>query len=134
MKKKKKGKKKELAGKKPTKFNSTKFVELQNNLRSHQATLVEYENEKELEDEAPLEHEEYEKENELVEDEPEVNDLTCNICKKILASEKGLKIHMTKTHVNTDSVVSSSSFSCNLCDKVSVSERGLKIHKSKAHC
>ena len=55
---KKKGKKKELAGKKPTKFNSTKFVELQNNLRSHQATLVEYENEKELEDEAPLEHEE----------------------------------------------------------------------------
>ena len=55
---KKKGKKKELAGKKTTKFNSTKFVELQNNLRSHQATLVEYENEKELEDEAPLEHEE----------------------------------------------------------------------------
>ena len=97
-------------------------------------TLVEYENEKELEEEAPLEHEEYEKETELVEVEPEGNTLTCNVCKKLLASEKGLKIHMTKTHVSTDSVVSSSSFSCNLCDKVSVSERGLKIHKTKAHC
>ena len=46
---KKKGKKMELAGKKPTRFNSTKFLQLQNNLRDHQATLVQFEKEKELE-------------------------------------------------------------------------------------
>ena len=37
---KKKANKKELAGKKPTKFNSTKFYELQNNLRDKESTLL----------------------------------------------------------------------------------------------
>ena len=53
----KKGKSKELAGKKPTKFNTTKFIELQNDLREHQATLIDFEREKDLEhdqDQFPL--------------------------------------------------------------------------------
>ena len=40
---KKKANKKELAGKKPTKFNSTKFYELQNNLRDKESTTLQFE-------------------------------------------------------------------------------------------
>ena len=82
---KEKGKRKELAGKKPTKFNSTKFVEYSCWIREGKRTWGR----------RPLE--EYEKEKELIEDKTEGNTLSCNVCKKILASEKGLKIHMKKT-------------------------------------
>ena len=50
----KKAKYKDLAGKKLTMFNLTKFITLQDNLRQHQATIVDYEMDKE----ENLQHEE----------------------------------------------------------------------------
>ena len=123
---KKKGKSKELAGKKPTKFNTTKFIALQNDLREHQATLVDFEKEKDLEDDNN-------KDQELVQEDPEANSLSCNLCHKSFASEKGMKIHMKKLHASKDTGVTASSIICDFCSKTFGSEKGLKIHKSKAH-
>ena len=121
---KKKGKSKELAGKKPTKFNSNKFIALQNDLREHQATLVDYETEKELE---------CDKDKALIQEDPEAYSLSCDLCNKNFVSEKGMKIHMKKSHASKDTALTTSPIICDFCSKVFGSEKGLKIHKSKAH-
>ena len=126
---KKKSNKKELAGKKPTKFNSTKFVELQHELREHQAALVEYEEETQM---TNVHISEEVVEDDILEVETEVESLFCNICNKKYGNAKGLKIHTTKAHGSTKAP-DKAAYHCNFCEKSYSSEKGLKIHKSKSH-
>ena len=72
---------------------------------------------------------EYDKDEELAQEDPEVNPFSCNICNKICASEKGMKIHMKKSHASKDTTGIASL----MCSKTFASEKGWKIHKSKAH-
>ena len=114
---KKKGNKKEQAGKKPTKFNSTKFVKLQHKLREHQATLVEYEEGIHMTTAEYVE--------EVLEVETEDDSLSCNICNKKYGNAKGLKIHMTKAHGSTKAP-DKCSYQCNFVRKVMLVKRDLR--------
>ena len=126
---KKKSNKKDLAGKKPTKFNSTKFVELQYKLREHQTTLVEFEEETQL---INANISEKVVDEAAKEDSLEVGSLSCNICNKKCGNAKGLKIHTTKAHGSTKAP-DKAAYQCSFCEKSYSSEKGLKIHKSKSH-
>ena len=58
-------------------FDTAKCIALQNYLREHQATLVDYEREHDLE---------CDKDQELIQEDPEANYLMCNLCNKNFAS------------------------------------------------
>ena len=123
---KKKANKKELAGKKPTKFNSTKFYELQNNLRDKESTLLQFEADKDIAEE--------ETSAEIVVEEPQdVMMLTCGICGKQSTSEKGQNIHMTKVHGGKEVANETSLFMCKVCGINAGSERSLANHVKKSH-
>ena len=130
---KKKGNRKELAGKKPTKFNTTKFVQLQSDLREHQSNLLDFESERARED----------AEVEEVEEITQESQYACTKCDKVSSSEKGIKIHMKKSHIETEELEDnpvqvqtqseSTELKCDICSKTSSSLKGLKIHKTKSH-
>ena len=101
-------------------------------LREHQSNLLDFESERVRED----------AEIETVEETPQ-SQYACKHCDKVCSSEKGMKIHITKSHVEAEVLednqvesqtqIESTVLKCDICSKTSSSLKGLKIHKTKSH-
>ena len=76
------------------------------------------------------------------------NAFKCDKCRKVFSAERGLKIHIRKTHAlqdinnsvqsenlspNIGSLEDKHSYRCNKCSRAFSAEKGLKIHLGKVH-